>query len=56
MDASRFGTMVNGTIGLILGFLLAVDPALAQEGDPVKGEAHFLESLLNRHQEAPADG
>jgi hypothetical protein len=39
MVASRFGTMVNGNMRLILTVLLAVEPALAQEGDPVKGKS-----------------
>jgi cytochrome c len=55
MDASRFGPMVNGSIALILGFLLAVEPALAQEGDPVKGKAVFKKCLACHRVETPTN-
>jgi len=55
MDASRFGTMLYGNIALILGFLLAVKPALAQEDDPVKGRAVFKKCFACHRVETPTN-
>jgi cytochrome c len=47
--------MVNGSFALILGLLLGLGPALAQEGDPVKGATIFRICLACHRIETPTN-